>query len=174
MANNAFPSDRIVTGSLIYVLHGDAVLLLKRERVPHKGLWSPPGGKLELGESPEECAAREMREETGLTVSDLKLRGILTVVDRAFPIHWLLFVYRAGVMQNDEVGARHALPLQYPILPECAEGELRWIPLAELAQYPRPYADVRYFPRVLDDSPVFQSKFVYDTPQTLVSEWHYR
>jgi 8-oxo-dGTP diphosphatase len=173
MTNNPFPSDRVVTGSLVYALHHDAVLLLKRNKLPHQGLWSPPGGKLEIGESPEDCAAREMREETGLNVTELALRGILTVFDRAYPIHWLLFVYRARVSVK-ETRVQHAVPLQYPELPDCTEGELRWIPLAELAHYPRPYADVKYFPRVLDDSPVFQSKFVYDTPETLVSEQHYQ
>ncbi|NWF67906.1 MAG: NUDIX domain-containing protein [Chloroflexi bacterium] len=162
---NAFPSDRIVTGSLVYTLSGSgaerAVLLLKRNKMPHQGLWSPPGGKLEMGEAPEECATREIREETGLTVLGLTLRGIITVYDRAWPIHWLLFIYRAAV---------EAL---YPPLLDCHEGELRWIPLRDLAQYPRPYADAQYFPRVLDDTPLFQSKFVYDTPATLVGEWHY-
>jgi 8-oxo-dGTP diphosphatase len=163
MSKNPFPSDRIVTGSLVFALHSDAVLLLKRNNMPHQGLWSPPGGKLEIGESPEDCAAREMREETGLSVTDLVLRGVLTVFDRAYPIHWLLFVYRAKVS--------HDTP--YPPLLDCTEGELRWIPLADLEQYPRPYADTQYFPRVLDNSPVFQSKYVYDTPQTLISESHY-
>ncbi|MFN8376437.1 MAG: NUDIX domain-containing protein [Anaerolineae bacterium] len=173
MASNPFPSDRIVTGSLVYALYGmdeqRAVLLLKRNKMPHQGLWSPPGGKLDIGESPAECAHREMFEETGLGLSDVVLRGVLTVVDRAFPIHWLLFVYRAAVDVSNEIVA----PLQYPALPDCPEGELRWIKLNDLAQYPRPYADTLYFPRVLDDSPIFQSKFLYDTPETLVGEWHY-
>jgi 8-oxo-dGTP diphosphatase len=165
MSNNPFLTDRIVSGALVYTLHHDAVLLLKRERPPHKGLWSPPGGKLDLGESPEDCARRELREETGLSITDLRLRGVLTVVDRAYPIHWLLFVFRARVAEE-----QHS---PYPALTPCAEGELKWIPLAQLEQYPRPYADTRCFSRVLDESPIFQSKFLYDTPHTLVGEWHY-
>ncbi len=60
----------------------DRVLLLERAREPNRGLWSPPGGKLETasGESPHGCAIREAGEELGLTfsVTDLRLTGIVS------------------------------------------------------------------------------------------------
>ena len=48
------------------------LLLIKRKKQPNQGLWSPPGGKLEmnLGESPVECARREASEETGMSLKD--------------------------------------------------------------------------------------------------------
>jgi 8-oxo-dGTP diphosphatase len=169
MSNNPFPSDRIVSGSLVYALCEGAedryVLLLKRERMPHQGLWSPPGGKMDIGESPEECAVREMYEETGLTISQPVLRGIVTVYDMAYPIHWLLFIFRAQIAQ-----ANGSIPAP---ISASVEGELRWIPLTELEHYERPYTDASYFPRVIDDSPLFQRKFVFDTPLKLVSEAEY-
>ena len=61
------------------VLDGDKVLLVRRGREPQKGLWSIPGGALKLGETLEEGARREVREEAGLEVS---LVARVDVVDR--------------------------------------------------------------------------------------------
>lgn len=52
------------------------VLLIKRTNVHGTGSWSTPGGHLEHGESPEECAIREVKEETGVDIGDVKFRGI--------------------------------------------------------------------------------------------------
>ena len=57
------------------------LLLLHRNKMPNKGLYSPIGGKLEVttGESPHQCAVREIFEETGVSLRpiDLGLRGII-------------------------------------------------------------------------------------------------
>lgn len=156
-----FPKDRIVTGTLCYLFDADRVLLLKRTRPPQQGLWSPPGGKLELGESPEECVIREMREETGLTISEPELRAIVTVFDAAWPIHWLLMVFRADIHSGT-------------LIPDSDEGEVRWIRLNDLDAYERPHADRTYWPHIIaTESRVWRGKFTYDTPHTLVNEAHY-
>lgn len=137
-------------GSLCYIIQAGQVLLLKRERPPHVGLWSPPGGKTDHGESPQECAVREIREETGLAIQTPQLRAIMTVLDVAIPVHWLLFVFRADGCEGT--------------LNPSLEGELRWIPLADVETYPRPEADALVFPHVLTDDTIMQAKFVYNTP----------
>jgi len=59
------------------VVHRDGkVLLMKRRFPPHKGLWAIPGGLVELGETAEDAAVREVGEETGLRV---RLEGLLDV-----------------------------------------------------------------------------------------------
>ena len=62
--------------------HAEKILLLKRKKSPNQGLWSPPGGKLNMniGESPYECAVREAKEETGMTLNndDLSLFGYVS------------------------------------------------------------------------------------------------
>ena len=69
--------------TLLYMFdEQDRVLLMRRAQEPNLGLWSPCGGKVNLneGESPYEGAAREAREETGLTVDParLHLTGLIT------------------------------------------------------------------------------------------------
>ncbi len=156
--HNPFP-EHIIVGSLCYVLHDHQVLLLKRARPPHVGYWTPPGGKAEHGESPQECCIREMKEETGLTIADPVLRCIQTVVDVAYPVHWLLFIFRADHPQ----GTLHPKA--------TSEGELRWIALADLAHYERPHTDQQHWTHIINERPgVWQGKIVYDQPATRLSE----
>ena len=54
----------------------DQVLLMKRKGVHGTGTWSTPGGHLDFGETPEQCAAREAKEEVGLDVIDIRFRSI--------------------------------------------------------------------------------------------------
>jgi 8-oxo-dGTP diphosphatase len=164
---DGFPGHSIVTGSLCYVLRTDdaisgdlSVLLLRRARPPQQGLWSAPGGKMEFGESPDECVIREIREETGLIIANPVLRAVMTIYDAEWPIQWLIFIYRTdefsgGLRQGDE-------------------GELRWIRLDTLEDYKRPYADSQCWPHVIGDDPtVWRGKFTYHTPQTLLDEVAY-
>ena len=65
--------DRPLVGIGIAVLRPGAVLLVRRGRPPSLGAWSLPGGAQELGETAEQAARRELLEETGLTVGELRL-----------------------------------------------------------------------------------------------------
>ena len=58
------------------VVHDGALLLVQRGRPPSAGKWSIPGGHVEFGEHVRETVAREVREETGLEIADLKLLSV--------------------------------------------------------------------------------------------------
>ncbi|MGF3083382.1 NUDIX hydrolase, partial [Streptococcus pyogenes] len=67
--------------TICYIDNGDSLLLLhrnKKENDVHKGKWISVGGKLEGGETPDECARREILEETHLTVTEMAFKGIIT------------------------------------------------------------------------------------------------
>jgi len=70
-------SLRPKVGIGVIVIKGNQILLGKRKNAHGAGFWSPPGGHLEFGESFEECARRELLEETGLEVRDI-VQGPIT------------------------------------------------------------------------------------------------
>jgi 8-oxo-dGTP diphosphatase len=65
------------------------VLLLKRTSVHGAGTWSTPGGHLEYGESPEACAIREVKEETGVRIGDVRFKGITNDLFRESEKHYV-------------------------------------------------------------------------------------
>ena len=73
------------------------VLLLKRNKEPNQGLYSPPGGKLQtdFGESPHACAMREAEEEMKITIqpTDLHLTGVISEHGYEEQAHWLMFLF---------------------------------------------------------------------------------
>jgi 8-oxo-dGTP diphosphatase len=60
----------------VLICRDDHVLLMKRKGAHGAGTWCPPGGALEHGESPEECAARETKEEVGLEIANVTFIAI--------------------------------------------------------------------------------------------------
>jgi len=70
--------DQPQVGVGVVVLGPAGILLIRRSKPPRKGQWSLPGGGQKLGETVEECARREVAEETGL---DISLIGLVDVVN---------------------------------------------------------------------------------------------
>jgi 8-oxo-dGTP diphosphatase len=70
------PMEHPGVGVALYVRRGGKVLLGKRKSTHGKGEWCAPGGKLEMNESPEDCARRETAEETGLMIDAVRFIGI--------------------------------------------------------------------------------------------------
>ena len=76
--NRDYP-DRPFAGVGAVIVHDGKVVLIKRRYEPLAGQWSLPGGAVEIGETLEECVAREMQEETGL---DVEVGPVIEVFDR--------------------------------------------------------------------------------------------
>ncbi len=99
---------RPIIGIGVAVLRPGAALLVRRGNPPNKGAWSLPGGAQELGETAEQAARRELKEETGLEVGNLLLAA---VVDSLTPdpqgrlrFHYTIIDY-AALFQGGEARA---------------------------------------------------------------------
>lgn len=108
----------------------DRILLVQRSVEPQKGLWCLPGGFIELGESPESAALRELYEETGLTGQIHKLLGVTTNPSRLYN-SVLLVGYWVTAYSGDLVAGDDASDAAYFFtdnLPEIAfESHLKFI-----------------------------------------------
>ena len=100
---------------------------------PLPGLWEFPGGKVEAGETPEQAAVRECREETGLQVA------IVGLLDR------LLFSYPHGEVELHFFACR---PIDAG---ETPAARFRWVPAQELGRYEFPAANAKLVARLADD-----------------------
>jgi 8-oxo-dGTP diphosphatase len=93
-------TDRPRVGVGVIVHRADEVLLIRRAGAHGAGSWSTPGGHLEPGETPEECAVRETREETGVEIHDLRFRAVTNDVfpedGKHYVTLWMEARYRAG------------------------------------------------------------------------------
>ncbi len=125
----------------VIITKGAQVLLLRRQNVHGAGSWSTPGGHLEFGESPEACAIRETREETGLEIAEVRFRAITNDVFEAEGKHyitiWMEGVYAGGepvvnaAYEMAEVGwfAWGALPQPlFPSFRHLLDGECHPLP----------------------------------------------
>ena len=71
-----------IVGVGAVVWKDDRLLLIRRGRNPRKGSWSLPGGRQELGETVNQAAAREIREETGIEIRILDTLAVIDLIDR--------------------------------------------------------------------------------------------
>ena len=76
-------------------------LLIERGRAPAKGLWGPPSGFIEVGETPEEACLRELKEETGVSGKIIKLVGVIRIEDKE--VYGDMLVVRYLVEAGDEI-----------------------------------------------------------------------
>lgn len=103
------------TGASILVVDNGKVLLVKRGKEPHKGKWSLPGGGQELGETLEDCARRELKEETGLEAEALEFclvqDRILKSETGDVSFHFVLATYRATTFRGTAIAMDDAADL---------------------------------------------------------------
>ncbi len=127
----------------------------KKAADENAGKWIGLGGHMREDESPEECVRREVREEAGLELEGLRLRGILTFI---LP-DWgneLTFLYTARAEDRE--------------LPECDEGELRWIRIEEAEKLPLWEGDRIFLPLLRTREDCFSLKLIY-APGGALERW---
>lgn len=141
--------------TLCYIERDGQYLMLHRtvkENDVNKDKWIGVGGHFEHGESPEECLLREVKEETGYTLTSWAYRGIVTFVYGEDVVEYMS-LYTADGFEGD------------PIL--CDEGELEWVDKTAVGSLELWEGDKIFF-RLLDEGREFFSlKLVYDTEDVL-------
>jgi 8-oxo-dGTP diphosphatase len=136
--------------TLCYLEQDGCYLMLHRiskEHDPNRDKWIGVGGKFEEGESPEECVMRETLEETGLTLTEYRYRGIITFVCPPWESEYMHLFTATGF-----TGTMIA----------CDEGQLEWVPLERVPSLPLWEGDHIFLRLLQEDTPFFSLKLVYD------------
>lgn len=135
--------------TLCYIEHHGQYLMLLRNKKKvdiNKGKWIGVGGHFEEGESPEECLLREVYEETGLTLTKYRYRGMVTFSSNQWQTEYM-FLYTADGYTGE--------------LKECEEGELRWIPKSEILDLNLWEGDKEFLKILFEDQAPFSMKLSY-------------
>ncbi len=127
LSRNEYPEHPVPAVSAI-VFRGDAVLLVRRRDEPSRGLWSPPGGSVELGETVEDAAARETLEETAVRVRPARVVDVRDVIlrdpDGRVRWHYVLFAVLCDWVSGEPFPATDAENARFVLLSELGEYEV--------------------------------------------------
>ena len=120
---------------------------VKKKNDYHRGKWNGLGGKFEPGESPEECAVREIKEESGLIIKNIEMKGFIT-----FPMFdgkedWYVFLFTADEYEGELIDSN--------------EGNLDWIPNEKLTEINLWEGDKYFIPWLFKEK-FFSAKFIYE------------
>lgn len=138
-----------VMTTLCYIEKDDNYLMLhrtKKENDLNKDKWIGVGGKFEENETPEECLLREVKEETGLTLTSYRLRGVITFISDEWGSEYM-FLYTADGYEGQ---------LREDKMQDCAEGVLTWVPKTDIEKLNLWEGDKIFF-RLLDKEERFFS-----------------
>ena len=142
--------------TLCYLMKDEKMLMLHRVKKEHdvnKGKWIGVGGKFEKNESPDECAIREILEETGLSVHECTPRGIVT------------FCYN-----NDDPEYMHLFTSESfsgELNENCSEGVLKWVHQDDVEKLNLWEGDRIFLKLLKEKSPYFLLKLVYHNDELL-------
>lgn len=121
---------------------------IKKKNDMNHDKWIGVGGKFEAGESPFDCAVREIREETGVVPTDLRYRGVVTFVSDAFGTEYMHLFCASGYEGE----------INY----ECDEGRLEWVKKSDVLNLPIWEGDKIFLDLINKDCPFFSLKLVYE------------
>ena len=140
----------MIQSTLCYLERGDEYLMLhrvKKKNDMNHDKWLGIGGKFEDKESPEDCLLRECLEETGLTLTNYRYRGLVTFVSDEYPTEYMHLFTATGWTGT-------------PV--ECDEGELAWIKKEKLLSLPMWEGDKIFLRLLKENCPFFSLKLQYE------------
>ena len=135
--------------TLCFLHRGRQLLLLHRRRSPNAGMWNGIGGKMEPGEDPFTACIREVREETGLMITDPRLRGLLVITIAATGDLWIIYVFLASAPEAN--------------LMPSEEGDLRWVDADQIPSLHTPADLPIILPHILEGEDVIVARIDYAT-----------
>ena len=136
--------------TLCYIEKDDCYLMLHRiskKNDINKDKWIGVGGHFEANESPEECLLREVKEETGLTLTSYRFRGIVTFLTDELEVAEYMHLFTA----DGYIGE----------LTPCDEGTLEWVPKNKLSQLNLWEGDNIFLQLLEENAPFFSLKLRY-------------
>jgi 8-oxo-dGTP diphosphatase len=139
----------MILATLCYVKKAGRTLMLHRTKKAndvHQGKWNGLGGKVDPGETPEECVIREVWEESGLRITNPELKGILTFPGFANDEDWYAFIFVVHEFEG--------------LLIDSPEGRLEWIEDSKILELPLWEGDHIFLPWLENDG-IFSGKFTY-------------
>lgn len=145
--------------TLCYIEKDDSYLMLhrvKKENDLNHDKWIGVGGKFEEGESPEECLLREVYEETGLTLTSYRARGVVTFVSDEWGSEYM-HLFTADAFEG-EIGP-------------CDEGNLEWVKKTEIENLPIWEGDKIFFRLMTEDKGYFSLKLCYEGDKLVESSY---
>ena len=125
--------------TLCYMENNGRWLMLYRNRKPedpNEGKWLGIGGKIEPGETPDECNAREVFEETGFRINSAVFCGVIEFRADMYEDEDMYLYYSDDFTPSDSARPEDSRTDEPYALPECDEGELKWIPSEQLMSLP--------------------------------------
>ena len=145
----------MINTTLCYITRGDEVLMLhrvKKKNDINKDKWIGIGGKFEGEESPDDCLLREVREETGLELTDWKCRGVVTFLSDGCEGEFMYLFTADGFVGEPK---------------ECDEGDLQWVSREFLYSLPMWEGDKIFLDLLWQDAPFFLLKLRYQGDQLI-------
>ena len=143
--------SKMTTTTLCYIENDSKYLMLhrvKKHNDMNEGKWIGVGGHVESQESPEDCLVREVKEETGLTLTSYKFRGLVTFISNECEPE-LMCVFTADGYTGE--------------LTECNEGDLCWVAKDQVLQLPTWEGDRVFLELLLaEDERFFSIKLQYE------------
>lgn len=142
--------------TLCYLQRDGAYLMLHRtvkKNDVNKDKWIGVGGHLEEGESPEECLLREVKEETGYTLTSFRFRGLVTFLSGDGVTEYMS-LFTADGFEGEPI--------------PCDEGVLEWVPREKIPELNIWEGDKIFFRLLAEEIPFFSLKLVYDGQGGLV------